>query len=73
MMNEKLSRSQAAIYLGIAPITLALWACKGKPKIPFYKVGRKCVYFRSDLDAFLAARRVNGPSGSFVDPDGEKP
>ena len=35
-----LTREEAAIYLGIAPKTLANWASNGKVQIPYSKVGK---------------------------------
>ncbi|MEB7539735.1 helix-turn-helix domain-containing protein [Pantoea anthophila] len=53
----RLTRSEAASYLGVTPQTLANWASTGKVQIPHYKVGRKVIYFQSDLDAYLASTR----------------
>lgn len=53
----RLTRSEAAHYLGVTPQTLANWASTGKVQIPHYKIGRKVIYFQSDLDAYLASTR----------------
>lgn len=53
----RLTRSEAAEYMGVTPQTLANWASTGKVQIPHYKVGRKIIYFQSDLDAYLASTR----------------
>ncbi|BBV29158.1 helix-turn-helix domain-containing protein [Citrobacter freundii] len=55
--SKKLTRSEAAELLGVNPQTLANWAHTGKVKIPFHKVGRKVIYFKSDLDAYLDSTR----------------
>ncbi|EMY7927792.1 helix-turn-helix domain-containing protein [Klebsiella aerogenes] len=55
--SKKLTRSEAAEALGITTQTLANWACTGRVKIPFHKVGRKVIYLQSDLDAYLASTR----------------
>jgi excisionase family DNA binding protein len=55
---ELLTRKEAAEYLQLEPQTLAVWACKGRYGLPFFKIGRSCRYLKADLDAFLAARRV---------------
>jgi len=58
--QKKLTRPEAADYLGIASRTLANWHSSGRVKIPFYKVGRKkTIYLQSDLDAYLASVRQN--------------
>lgn len=54
---KKLTRSEAAEHLGVNTQTLANWAHTGKVKIPFHKVGRKVIYFKSDLDAYLDSTR----------------
>jgi excisionase family DNA binding protein len=54
---ERLTRSEAAAYLGVNPQTMANWAHTGKVAIPHYKVGRKVIYMKTDLDGFLASTR----------------
>ncbi|MDX7989439.1 helix-turn-helix domain-containing protein [Xenorhabdus sp. 12] len=54
---EKFTRAEAAVYLGVTPQTLANWAHTGKERIPYHKVGRKVIYFKSDLDGYLASTR----------------
>ncbi|WP_305825832.1 helix-turn-helix domain-containing protein [Massilia brevitalea] len=49
------SRREAAAYLGLAPQTLAQWACSGRGRLPMVKVGRKVQYKKTDLDAFIVA------------------
>lgn len=56
--DEKLTRPEAAAYIGVAPRTMANWHSSGRVKIPFYKIGRKkTIYLKSDLDAYLASVR----------------
>lgn len=55
--DKKLTRGEAADHLGVLPQTLANWAHTGRLKIPFHKVGRKVIYFKSDLDAYLESTR----------------
>lgn len=56
--KKKLTRPEAADYLGVTARTMANWHSSGRVKIPFYKVGRKKVlYLQSDLDAYLASVR----------------
>ncbi|MEH0864192.1 helix-turn-helix domain-containing protein [Phytobacter diazotrophicus] len=55
--SKKLTRSEAADHLGVNPQTLANWAHTGKVKIPFHKVGRKVIYVKADLDAYLDSTR----------------
>lgn len=60
-----LSRTEAANYLNISPHTLAEWNSRGYPKIPYFKLGKKCCYQQTDLDLFLESRRVDGTAGAF--------
>ncbi|HEY9789644.1 MAG TPA: helix-turn-helix domain-containing protein [Candidatus Obscuribacterales bacterium] len=54
--SELMSRKQAAAYLGVAGITLAIWKSTGRYTLPVYKIGRLAKYKKSDLDAFIASR-----------------
>lgn len=56
-LDKKFTRSEAAQHLGVNAQTLANWAHTGRVKIPFHKVGRKVIYFKADLDAFLNSTR----------------
>jgi lysophospholipid acyltransferase (LPLAT)-like uncharacterized protein len=60
-MTEKLTRKQAADYMNRKPITLSMWASRVKRKVqnferydlPYYMVGGRAEYRKSDIDAFL--------------------
>jgi excisionase family DNA binding protein len=54
--SDLMSRREAAAYLGIAEMTLAIWHSTGRYNLKFYKIGRLAKYKRSDLDAFIASR-----------------
>lgn len=54
---ERLTRAEAAAYLGVNAQTLANWAHTGKVGIPHHKVGRKVIYMKSDSDSYLASTR----------------
>lgn len=55
MIDSKLmSRREAAHYLGVAPQTLAVWACTQRYYLPLVKIGRHVKYRQSDLEAFIA-------------------
>ena len=50
--DGRLSRKDAARYLGRAEKTLAMWCLEGRgPRA--VKVGGRIFYFRDDLDAFV--------------------
>ncbi len=50
--DGRMTRRDAAAYLGLAEKTLAMWAIDGrKPKV--HRVGGRCFYYKDDLDAFI--------------------
>lgn len=59
---KKLSRAEAAEFLGLSVPTLNKWAYEGHPKLPYYRLGRKTVYDMADLEVFLAERRIESPA-----------
>jgi hypothetical protein len=51
--DGRMTRADAARYLGHATKTLAMWALAGKgPRC--VKVGGRIFYYREDLDSFIA-------------------
>lgn len=58
--TDRMTPQEAAAYLGIKPATLASWRSSGRRKIPYLKIGRRVVYRRSDLDAWLSATCLRG-------------
>lgn len=55
--TDRLSRDQAAAFLGLRPKTLAVWACTGRHSLPMVKVGRRVFYELADLEAFIARQK----------------
>jgi hypothetical protein len=50
--DGRMTRGNAAAYLGYAEKTLAIWIGQGKgPKM--IKVGGRCFYYKTDLDEFI--------------------
>ncbi|EAS5423107.1 helix-turn-helix domain-containing protein [Salmonella enterica] len=57
-VKERMTRKEAADYIGVTSATMANWACTGKVKLPFYKAGlKKVIYFKQDLDEYIASTR----------------
>lgn len=55
--NDAMNDKAAAPYIGTTAGTLNTWRYLGKgPK--YYKIGRRVVYRRADLDAWLDAHAV---------------
>lgn len=51
-----LTAHEAAAYLRLAVQTLARWRCDKSDGPKFTRAGRKILYAKSDLDAYLEAR-----------------
>lgn len=63
-LNRGMTEEQAAAYLGVSASTLRHGRCEGirdgrMPPPPFVRLGRKIVYLRDDLDAWLAQNRCD--------------
>ena len=61
--QRMLIAEDAAAYLGLAPQTLAKLRWSGDSP-PFFKVGRRVLYDRADLDSWLATRKRTSTSDS---------
>lgn len=57
--KDFLTPSEAAEMLGVKVNTLAVWRCKHKKKIPFYKIGRAIKYKNQDLLDWIESQKVN--------------
>lgn len=62
LSDDPATNREAAAILGVEPETLAQWRYLRKfaDSLPYYKIGRKVLYRRRDLFAFLASCRVGG-------------
>lgn len=54
--DEKYCLASAATRLGVTKFTLRRWMRNGR--IGFFRCGRRIVFAKSDLDAFLSECRV---------------
>ena len=67
--DGRMTRDNAAQYLGLKPKTLAMWAYQGKgPSV--VRVGGRCFYFKGELDRFIER---NAPALVGVGSDVEVP
>ena len=62
--ERKMTRAQAAEYLGVSAALLAQDVVTRRHAVPYVKVGRRVVYSKGMLDAWMAARVVNLPAGT---------
>jgi hypothetical protein len=61
-ITELLPQKQAADFLRISERSLERHRVEGKLKIPFIKIGRRVMYAREDLEAWINANRFNSTS-----------
>ncbi len=59
--NRLLTRKEAAEFLGVQTITLAIWKSTKRHGLPVVKVGRLAKYRYGDLLEFVERRTVNKP------------
>ena len=50
--DGRMTRKDAARYLGFEPKTLAMWQLQGRGP-PAVRVGGRCFYYKDDLDTFI--------------------
>ena len=58
LSNPRMTRREAAEYLHLSVGTLANWAVTGLHDLPYFRCGRKAIYMKADLDAWLEKRRT---------------
>ena len=54
--TDRLTRNQAADYLGLKPATLEADVTHGRLGIPRYRLGSRVYYRKSDLDHWLESK-----------------
>jgi hypothetical protein len=58
--EDLLTPREAAAILRMAPATLAIWRCHKRYPLRYLKVGRKVLYRRVDVEAFLQSSIQQG-------------
>ncbi|MBF0327333.1 MAG: helix-turn-helix domain-containing protein [Alphaproteobacteria bacterium] len=66
MTKAYLSVRAAAAFLGVSKSYLDHARVSGQPAIPFAKLGRRVVYDRADLEAFVDARKHISTSETLI-------
>lgn len=56
ILNDLITPDNAAKILGLSVGTLTVWRSTGRYKLPFVKVGRRCMYRPEDIQAFIESR-----------------
>lgn len=56
--EQLLTREEAAAFLKVPPQTLADWASRGSPAIPYFRVGRLARYRVGDLLDYLDSTKT---------------
>jgi hypothetical protein len=62
--DGRMTRRDAAIYLGFAEKTLAMWSLQAKGPKSIKIAGRR-FYYKTDLDAFKTGNLVKGRASDF--------
>lgn len=55
-VDPRLTRPEAAAYLGVSIKTLSNWASTGRYSLRYHKIGARVIYLQSELDAWIASR-----------------
>ena len=55
--NDRLNLLEAAPIVGVSPYTLRAWI--RQRRIPFYRVGRRVMFSRQELEGFMDRHRVD--------------
>jgi hypothetical protein len=64
-LSPRVETAEAAAILGVKPQTLEVWRCtKRYPDLPYYRVGRRIQYARTDLERWLESRKVGSTPDS---------
>ena len=58
----RMDRQQAAAYLGLSASSLSADVVTNRLQIPRLQLGRRAIYDRAQLDAWMNARAVNVPA-----------
>ena len=70
---DRMTREEAARFLGLEVSTLEADVSRRKLAIPFYRIGRLVYYRRSELEAWVEARRCgNIPRAIPIYPEKER-
>ena len=60
----RMSRDQAAAYLGLSASSLSADVVTRRLQIPRIQAGRRCIYDRVQLDRWMSERAVNVPTAA---------
>ena len=55
--TDRMSPEEVARCLDVTVETLAVWRCTKRYPLPWYKIGRKVFYRRSDVEAYIEGTR----------------
>lgn len=58
-----LTEDEAAALLKVQPATLATWRVRGRPNLPFVRVGRCVRYRQQDISAFIEGHLYQSAGG----------
>jgi predicted site-specific integrase-resolvase len=57
--DRLLTPRETAERLGISVMTLSIWRCRHRYNLVYTPIGRRIMYFESDVEKFARSRRIN--------------
>ena len=60
VLPKLITPEEAAKFLGLSTITLAVWRCRKRYNLQYYKIGRLVRYTENDLLEFILSRKRGG-------------
>ena len=64
--KSRLTRAEAAEYLGLTVTTLEVYASRGVPPLRYSRVGKHAFYDLADLESFQRSRTRSGTSAREI-------
>jgi predicted DNA-binding transcriptional regulator AlpA len=60
MPSNLLNEKECAVLLGVQVSTLRVWRSTKRYDLCWHKIGRSVKYSQSEIDRFIASRKVSG-------------
>ena len=58
ILNDRMTPEEVSAELGVTTQALEVWRSTKRYPLPYYKLGRRIFYRRSDVEAFIESRRL---------------
>ena len=57
--TDRINTDEAAAMIGVKPATLINWRCTKKQTVPYYKMGGRVFYKKTDIDEWVESKKVS--------------